>query len=223
MFRMVSLVAFIAVIGGILLHHLIFSCGHEPRFTPTAMIRKKVHLFTLLFLPQSLNWGGRLRKLAFLLGLLSFVILFLTGFLPVLLGGRLHGYWLMLHATFAPVFIACGAVIALTGAQQYRLLKEDGCSLAGLWKNRNTRKACWLTDCSAAPKVGFWILVALSLPITLTMVVGMLPLFGTIGQEWLFHVHRWCALVFALVTFCTLYVLIRVEIRKDTEVTPKRF
>jgi hypothetical protein len=223
MFRMVSLVAFIAVIGGILLHHLIFACGPGPRFSPAAMIRKKIHLFTLLFLPQSLNWGGRLRKLAFLLGLLCFIVLLLTGFVPMLLGGRLHGYWLMLHATFAPVFIACVAVIAITGAQQYRLLTQDKCCLAALWKNRKTWKACWLTDCSAAPKAGFWILAALSLPLTLTSVISMTPLFGTVGQEWLFHTHRWCALAFALTAIITLYILIRGEIRKDMEITPKRF
>jgi peptidoglycan/LPS O-acetylase OafA/YrhL len=150
MFRTVSLIAFIAVIGGILLHHLLFPCGPGSRFTLSAIIRKKVHLFTLLFLEQSLNWGSRLRKLAFLLGLLSFAVLLLTGFVPMLLGGRLEGYWLMLHATFAPVLIACGAVVVITGAQQYSFRKRDIDSLTGLWKTRLTRNTCWLSDCSAA-------------------------------------------------------------------------
>lgn len=218
MFRVVSLITFLAVVGGIVLHHLLFPCGSEKRFSAGTLIRKKVHLFTLLFLEQTLNWGGRLRKLAFLLGLLSFVVLLLTGFLPLLLGGRLEGYWLMLHATFAPVFIACAAVIVITGAQQYRFVKQDAGHLAGLWKNRKGRQGCWLTDCSAAGKVGFWLLAALSLPVTLTMVLSMTPLFGTHGQEWLFEWHRWSALVFALVVLITLYVLIRGEIRKDMEI-----
>lgn len=223
MFRTVSLIAFIAVIGGILLHHLLFPCGPGSRFTPSAIIRKKVHLFTLLFLEQSLNWGSRLRKLAFLLGLLSFAVLLLTGFVPMLLGGRLEGYWLMLHATFAPVLIACGAVVVITGAQQYSFRKRDIDSLTGLWKTRLTRNTCWLSDCSAAPKVGFWLLTTLALPLTLTMVISMTPLFGTEWQEYLFHLHRWFALAFALAAFLTLYVLIREEIRKDTELNRNRF
>lgn len=223
MFRMVAMIGFAAVIGGILLHHLLFPCGSENRFAVGTLVRKKVHLFTLLFLEQSLNWGGRLRKLAFLLGLLSFAVLLLTGFVPMLLGGRLAGYWLMLHATFAPVFIACAAVVVVTGAHQYRLLNKDSEHLADLCRHRKTNKACWLTDCSAAAKVGFWLLAALSLPVTLTMVLSMTPLFGTEGQECLFHLHRWFALAFALAGFLTLYVLIRGEIRKDMEITPKRF
>lgn len=218
MFRIVSLIAFASVLGGILLHHLLFPCGSERRFAPGTLIRKKVHLLTLLFLPQSLNWGGRIRKLAFLLGLFSFVILLLTGFLPPLSGGRLEGWWLMLHATFAPVFIACVAVVAITGAQHYRFVKQDAEDLAELFRARKVRQGCRLTDCSAAAKAGFWLLAALSLPVTLTMVVSMTPLFGTEGQEWLFKWHRWSALAFALAAIAALYILVRSGIRKDMDI-----
>lgn len=218
MFQIISLIAFAAVLGGIGLHHLLFPCGKGPRFTCGALIRKTVHLFTLLFLPQPLNAGGRLCKLAFLLGLLSFVVLLLTGFLPPLMGGRLEGYWLMLHATFAPIFIASVAVVVVTGADRNRLLKCDAEHPKALWKHRKRNRACCLTDCSAAPKVGFWLLAALSLPVTLTMVLSMTPLFGTEGQHWLFDWHRYSALAFAMVALLTLYILIRGEIRKDTEI-----
>jgi hypothetical protein len=73
------------------------------------------------------------------------------------------------------------------------------------------------------PKVGFWLLTTLALPLTLTMVISMTPLFGTEWQEYLFHLHRWFALAFALAAFLTLYVLIREEIRKDTELNRNRF
>ena len=197
------------------LHHFLFPCGSEKRFSVGTLIRKKVHLFTLLFLEQTLNWGGRLRKLAFLLGLLSFTVLLLTGFVPMLLGGRLEGYWLMLHATFAPVFIACVAAVVVTGAHQYRLLKKDSEHLVDLCQHRKTNTACWLTDCSAAAKVGFWLLAALSLPVTLTMVLSMTPLFGTDWQEFLFHLHRWFALAFALAALVELYLLTRKMVRRD--------
>jgi hypothetical protein len=215
MFRIVSLIVFAAVLGCLVLHYLVFPCGRGRRFTPSALIRKCVHLFTLLFLEQSLNWGGRLRKLAFLLGLLSFIILLLTGFLPLLLGGRLEGYWLMLHMTFAPIFIACAAVVVMTGAERYRLLKKDVEHWAQLRSQQHVQNACWLTDCTATPKVGFWLLAAISLPLTLTMAVSMTTLFGTEGQQWLFDAHRWCALAFAAAALCELYVLCRQMIRRD--------
>ncbi len=215
MFRVVSLVSFIVVLGGIGLHHVLFPCGCKPRFAPTSLIRKLVHLLTLIFLEQYRGWAGRIRKLAFLLGLLSFVILLLTGFVPLLLGGRLEGYWLMLHATLAPVFIVAATVVVVTGAQQYRLLKRDADDIATLWKTRRQRRTCLLTDTSAAPKVGFWLLAALTLPVTLTMALSMTPLFGSDGQLFLFEMHRWSALAFALAAIIELYILIRRDIRRE--------
>jgi|FrelakmetLWP11LW_1041352.scaffolds.fasta_scaffold33428_1 hypothetical protein len=215
MFQTVSLLAFAAILGGILLHSLVFPCGYKPRFTFGAVLRKGVHLLTLLFLEQSRGWPARFRKLALMLGLLCFLVLGLTGFLPLLLGGRLGGYWLMLHATVAPVFIACIAFVVVSGAQQYQFCKQDSNQFIDLWKTRKTQGACCLTDFSGASKVGFWLLAALSLPVALSMAISMTPLFGTRGQEFLFDVHRWSALAFALVALWTIYLVIRSEIRKD--------
>jgi hypothetical protein len=216
MFRIIALVGFLVVLGGIGLHHLLFPCGYTPRFSPGALISKAVHFLTLVFLEQQRNWAGRIRKLAVLLGLLSFVVLLLTGFVPPLSGGRLEGYWLMLHATLAPVFIVAVTVAVLFGAQQYCFQKRDVDQLAELWKNRKQRRCCCLTDSPASAKVGFWLLAALTLPVALTMVLSMTPLFGTDGQHLLFELHRYSALGFALVAILTLYVVVRSEIRKDT-------
>ena len=208
-FRSFSIIAFIVVLGSLLLHHLIFPCGYENRFSLGSLVRKKVHLFVLLFLPQKLGPVGRLRKLAFLLGLLSFCVLMLTGFGPLLFGCRLQGYLLMIHATFAPVFIACAAFIAITGAAHYVFDKKDSERvLCQCWKPSRT-DGCWLADIGVGAKTGFWALVVMSLPVTLTMVLSMLPLLGPEGQEVLFYAHRWCALVFALAAIIELYILIR--------------
>lgn len=213
-FRWISIAAFVVVSGCLLLHHLVFPCGYKGRFTLGSLIRKAVHLLTLLFLEQRLGWAGRIRKLAFLLGLLSFGVLLLTGFLPLIFGGKLHGYLLMIHATFAPVFITCGAVVAVLGAGQYAFNKKDAESVP--WSRQyNSGPGCWLTDSGIGVKAGFWCLLIISLPVTLTMVLSMLPLFGPNGQEVLFHMHRWCALVFTLVAIIELYILIRIQIRKE--------
>ena len=69
MFRIVSFIAYGIVFLGIIIHHFLFPCGYSPRFSPGSLIRKKVHLFTLLFPEQKLNWPGKIRKCVFLLGL----------------------------------------------------------------------------------------------------------------------------------------------------------
>lgn len=205
------------VFAGVFLHHLIFPCGYRPRFTVGSLIRKKVHLLTLLFPEQKLSLPGKIRKLIFLLGLLSFCVLLLTGFGPLLFGHKLEGYWLMIHATFAPVFIGCAAIVVLLGAGQYAFNKKDADAIPGRCFCSDTGGRCWLTDSGVGAKAGFWLLAALSLPVTLTMALSMLPLFDTAGQELMFHLHRWCALFFVLTAIVELYMLIRMEVIKDTK------
>ncbi|MHC5093151.1 MAG: hypothetical protein ACYSO2_04535, partial [Planctomycetota bacterium] len=72
-------------------------------------------------------------------------------------------------------------------------------------------------DTGIGAKAGFWTLIVMSLPVTLTMVLSMLPIFGTHGQKILFHAHRWCALIFALIAMIELYILIRIGVLKDTK------
>ena len=215
-FRWISIIAFVGLLGCLFLHHLIFPCGYKSRFSLGSLIRKKVHLLTLLFLPQKLGPAGRLCKLAFLLGLLSFCILALTGFGPLVFGGRLQGYLLMIHATFSPVFIACAAVVAVFSAGRYAFNKTDSEAALHICKY-GRGEGCWLTDTGVGAKAGFWFLLIMTLPVTLTMVLSMLSWFGPDGQEFLFVTHRWCALIFALAATIELYILIRMGVIEDVQ------
>ena len=100
MFRDISIFAFAAVLLFIAAHSVVFQCGFKPiRF----LCLRIAELWDLL-LGAAPNWIMGIRVLAFWVGLFSFFVLLLTGFVPLLLGGRLEGVWLMLHATLAPVF-----------------------------------------------------------------------------------------------------------------------
>ena len=215
-FRGFSIIAFVVLLGCLFLHHLIFPCGYKSRFSLGSLIRKMVHLLTLLFLPQKLSWAGRFCKLAFLLGLLTFCVLALTGFGPLVFGGRLQGYLLMIHATFALVFIACAAVVAILAAGRYSFNKADAEAALHICKC-GRGEGCRLTDKGIGAKAGFWFLLIMTLPVTLTMVLSMLPLFGPFGQEFLFQMHRWCALVFVLAAVTELYMLIRMGVIEDAQ------
>jgi len=216
MFQWISILGFAGLFASILLHSLLFPCGYKPRFSFGALIRKKVHLFTLLFPEQKLGWPTKIRKFVFDIGLISFLVLLVTGFGPMLLGGHLRGYWLMIHATFAPVFIACAAFIAFTGAGQYAFNKKDAENIpCSCHKKEGKSEECWLTDTGVGAKAMFWFLLLMSLPLTLSMVLSMFPLFGTDGQVFLLRLHRICALVFSLASVLEIYMLIRMEVIKD--------
>lgn len=197
-FRWISLAAFIVVIGGIGFHAMLFPFSASGRWRIMDILRTKIHVFTLLFLDQKLNWIGRMKKLILLLALLSFLILLITGFGPLLFGCRLAGWLLVIHATFAPVLIGCLALLALGWAQGMVFGNGSGSVLKGC----------------------FWLLIFLSLPLTLTMIGSMFRFFGTDGQALLLIWHRWCALAFGCIALIFLYALIRGQIGRENATEP---
>lgn len=198
MFRWISILSFLIFVGGIGLHVLLFPFSASGRWRFTDILRTNVHVFTLLFVDQNLNRIGRLKKLIGLLGLLSFLVLLVTGFGPLWFGGRLSGWLLMVHVTFAAVFIGCAALMALGWAQG---MVFRGVSAVG-------EKLC------------FWALVFVSLPLSLSSILSMFTFFGTDGQEFLFDLHRWTALVFSCIAVIFIYLLIRRQIGKENAQEP---
>ena len=211
MFETLSLLVLVAVFGVILIHYMVVPCGCKPELTLGGLVLLNIKNILKLIFTGEKGWLVRLRILAFWLGTLSFAILFLTGFGPVVSGGRLHGYLLMLHATFAPVFIVCAMVVVVGGAAQYCFSSKDGELLANPGQYKGDLGGI-LTDTGIAAKACFWVLAIMTLPLTMTMVLGMLPLFGTEIQEFLYHAHRWSALIFAAFAIFELYLLLRMQI-----------
>jgi len=175
-----------------------------------------VFLLTLLFIPQKLSLIGVLRKLVFLLALLCFVVLLATGFFPrLVLEKPISGYWLMIHATFSPVFAACMAVLAVMWAHNCRLDKNYWPWLQRIMQRKTT-------DMSAGEKheltlkVTFWIIIFLALPLILSPVLSMFPIFGTHWQELLAQLHRYVALSLALVVIVHIYLLILTQAKQMT-------
>jgi cytochrome b subunit of formate dehydrogenase len=178
-------------------------------------VQKIVHLGTLVLLEQKLSLIGILRKLVFLLALLCFVVLVVTGFYPVLIWGEhLTGWLLMIHATFAPVFAVCLAILAVMWADRCRFDKTDCPVLQRLIHGETATQEPAAGGCHAAQKVCFWLIVLLSLPLILSIVLSMFKLFGAEGQKFLLEVHRYSALFFALAAFVYLYLAIKTQTRQ---------
>ena len=210
MFQTISIVAFLVTIGAMAVNCIVSPCKECWRHP----LKKLIQLLTLLLVEQKLSPAGVLRKLVYLLALLCFVVLALTGFYPTLvLGEHISGYLVMVHATFAPVFAICLAVLAVMWARNCRFNGSDW-----PWFQRFVQRVTLIksTGEEAPPqstglgrKISFWLIIFLALPLALSVVLSMFPLLGTHWQELLLGIHRYTALLFSLAAIVHIYLMIR--------------
>ncbi len=215
MFETITILVFLATIVGIIVHWFAFPARAECR---GGVIRGTIGVLSLLLIEQSASTLGALKKLCYLVSIVCFLLLGLTGFYPVLVHGEhISGYMMMLHATLAPIFAICLAILAITWASQYRFSQGDCPWLQGLLR-RVTRlhipaeAAEGPCKCAATTqKIVFWAIVVLALPLILSIVLSMLPLFGTHWQEFAMAAHRWTAVVFAVAVLVHTYLAVRIR------------
>ena len=198
MYQTISIIAFLIILAGIVLHRLA---------TPSKKKRQRKS-------PKKRSIVGILRILVYLLALLCFVVLAVTGFYPTLvLGEHISGYLVMIHATFAPIFAVCLAVLAVMWASRCSFVYSDWpgfqrfvqrVTLVKTTGNKNPYNSSGLGQ-----KITFWLIIFLALPLILSIILSMFPLFGTHWQELLLSTHRYTALVFALVVIVHTYLVIR--------------
>jgi cytochrome b subunit of formate dehydrogenase len=159
-----------------------------------------------------------LRILVYLVAIFSFVVLAITGFYPVLiLGGHITGYLVMVHATFAPVFAACLAILAVLWARRC-------CFTPGDWPwferlvQRVTRAGgageVQRSNSCLGQKITFWLILFLALPLALSILLSMYSLLGTHWQEFLLCLHRYTAYVFSLVVIIHTVLLLRMKAKR---------
>ena len=214
MFQTISIIAFAIVFAGMALNCIVRPCKECWRHP----LRKSVHLLTLVFSAQKLSPVGVLRKLVYLLALLCFVVLAVTGFYPTLvLGEHISGYLVMVHATFAPIFAICLAVLAVMWARNCRFNQSDwpwfGRIVQRVTLVKSTGEETLRKSSGLGQKIAFWLIIFLALPLILSIVLSMFPLFGTHCQELLLGTHRYTALVFALVAIVHIYLVIRTKMQ----------
>jgi len=150
---------------------------------------------------------AKLKCLACPLALGSLIVLFITGFVGRLFFGELMtGYTLMLHVGLAPVFVVCLGFIVITWGHQCLLNDTDRQRLASLLCLNKP-------DSGGTPDLGwkltFWLAMFLAVPASLSMVLGMFPIFGTHGQELLMGLHQYTSLALTLVVMIHVHLVIR--------------
>jgi cytochrome b subunit of formate dehydrogenase len=211
MYRAISIIAFLFTLGGMGLYCIIRPCKECWRHP----LKKLVQLFTLLFIEQKLSPAEVFRKLVYLLALLCFVILAITGFYPTLvLGEHISGYLLMIHATFAPIFAITLAILAVMWSGHCRFAAGDwpwfGKLVQSVTLVKSTEQETKGEGC-LGQKITFWLIIFLALPLILSIVLSMFPYFRTYWQELLLDIHRYTALLFALTAIVHTYLLVRTK------------
>lgn len=200
-FAILSLICLGVVLIGILGHTIIASPrGKGPLWLKVNALRWAIRAIPSLIPGRDRSIVTWLARLAGLAAVGSIAVLALTGFGPAVMGLRLSGYLLMIHVTFGPVLVVALAFLVLVRAKAHALARADvgSCGLGPV--------ACGL---GLGAKLSFWALAILALPLTLSIVLSMFPLFGTEGQQWMAEVHRYCALAFFLSALIYGYTAIR--------------
>jgi hypothetical protein len=208
----IGLVVILLGVGG---HAVLASPrGKGPLWLAIRVIQRGLRLIPALIPGKDRSIVTWLVRLAILVGMGSFAALFLTGFIPVFLGLRLTGYLLIAHVTFAPVFIICLAFLILVRAQTHAFVRANAewvMALIGFPAEEPLGRA----DRGLMTKAAFWTLAVLSLPLVLTSVLSMFPVFGTHGQDVLFELHRYSALVFSMTVIVHAYATVRHRVMRD--------
>jgi cytochrome b subunit of formate dehydrogenase len=213
MYRAISIIAFVVTLSGIGLSCIIWPGKTSWRHP----LKKLVQLFTLLFIEQKLSPAEFFRKLVYLLALLCFVVLAITGFYPTLVSGEhISGYLLMIHATFAPIFAITLAILAVMWSGHCRFAGGDwpwfGKLVQRVTLAKSSEQQVKIESC-IGQRITFWLIIILALPLILSIILSMFPYFGTYWQELLLSIHRYTALVFALTAIVHTYLLIRTKIK----------
>jgi cytochrome b subunit of formate dehydrogenase len=209
MFRTISIIAFVFTVAAIALHHLVWRL-RSPAGRSTNILKGLVYLLTQLFLPQKLSLLGKLKKLVYLLAMLCVVVLAVTGFYPVVVLGRhISGYLLMIHVTAGGVFAFCLVIRALTWAHSFSFSDNDWPWLTSLFRRELQKNSLLPKNAGLLGKICFWLLIILALPVMLSVVLSMFPLFGTAGQLLLANTHRYSTLAFAVVAIIHTYLVTR--------------
>lgn len=163
------------------------------------------------------TWGERriagragsldaLRRIAFGVSSAFLLLLAVTGFVPVLiLNQHLSGVLLIIHVTIAPLFALSLSAAALLWANRLNFDEGDWHCLMALWARKSPPPEMLVRF---AMKIWFWLLLLLSLPLMLTVILGLFPLFGAEGEELLIRWHGYSALLLVLVALAEIHLTI---------------
>lgn len=208
MFRLISLLVLAGIIAGLvwaLRSQLIQVAGTKRTLLQQGQsLLESMRQIRSMPLPAILSIS---RKAFYSLTVLSFLVLAITGFLPVIISGSpISGLPLILHVTLAPLFAISLTVVTVFWAYHHRFNRNDGQRL--LQWIRKEKPTVLQANPNVWQKICFWLIVALSVPVFISIILSMYPLFGSAGQEFLLHLHGYMALLMLIAVVGHSYLVL---------------
>jgi len=189
-FRLVSAIGLGGTVAALALYHLVLRRRRADRYEDKRNVRR----FSFL------------ERLAHLVAIISLLTLSVTGFAAALNGKSLDGTLWLVHFAVAPVFAVAVAVIAMIWAKDGHLELYDLkwlIHLGGyLWKKDGLPAGRF----NAGQKKFFWFVAVFGILLILSGLGRMYPVFGETGQEILYQVHRYAALLLVMGVVAHLYL-----------------
>jgi hypothetical protein len=206
-FQIVSIIVLVAI--ALLLHR-----DAKRRFSSITTARQVLwtavrDAFTLTHAMET-TWSPRTlagaRKGTYLASLMLAGILALTGFAQVIItGSSPSGVVLLVHMIAAPLFALTLAAASLLWSHDQQVREADLPLLGQAVRTGTIYSAATL---AAVGRVLYWLILVLALPLLLSIILSLFPLFGTDGEMCLIAVHGYSAL--ALVVAAILHGYIRI-------------
>jgi hypothetical protein len=149
------------------------------------------------------------EKLLYLILTLAVLVLAGTSWYAMWTDGVLAGWLLMLHMAGAGTFVTALPLVALAWAYRSRFFVDRVRPRSSAETEPRTPQFLWLA------RVAFWVILAAGFLNVMTMLISMLPLFGTDDLTELLTFHRYTglAVVAALLLHIYANVLTRLHLR----------
>jgi len=162
------------------------------------LIQNKSLADTMSNLKKS-SMGNIIKSLLLPIIFLCINLLALTGFVTIIILGKpISTYMLLIHVMLAPVFAICMVIVTLLWAPKNIFNKKDWETFSNLKSSKKEKRI------DLFQKISFWMIIVLSLPIILSILLSMYPLFGSDIQHSLLTTHRFSTLLFVIIS--TIYV-----------------
>lgn len=195
MFRILSIVAFIVSFIWIFKYlkksEISFKEISNYYFTELKNSCSDLKSIRLKTLTENLH---SIQSIVYLLTILGFIIMLITGFISLLFtGGALTGILLMIHVSVAPLISITFAILVVLFAHSNRFNDNDI-----IISNEDDGKKEIKYKDSAYLKINFWLISVFSLPAMVSIILTMFPLFGTEGQINLLEIHRYSVLIISI-------------------------
>jgi hypothetical protein len=175
-------------------------------------------LFKWLMMSEFRNDALQQFKLFFVsVSLVSFIILALTGLIPVILFGEsMGGLFLIMHVTIAPFFVLALMFSTIFMGHFQQFDNSDYNNLKKLRVKKEIKNPDNYLH-HVLSKLCFWFFLVFSVPAILSIILSMFPYFGTEGQIAMLNIHRYSTLVLLIIALCSVELKMKTSKRSTKE------